>query len=160
MNSIFKIAILFLGLTLIQCSSDDEVAAGELIVNGDAFKLDNHALVSGSGITTGFVLNEKGGQGRSINIFTMHPDGNLNGNYDLRSNLIESGIANVTLYDSESNQIAGGAIEQPTGTITITRLDQDTFTIAFNDVMLDPGTASETTISGSATKTFEWIGSN
>lgn len=156
MNNIFKIVILLLSLTLIQCSSDDSNESGRLLVNGEEFKLGTALVEDGSNLIL-FTLVEKtpiAYNNRIIQVVAMHPDGTATGTYQLRSNIIETGIANIGIYDSELEQLAGGSVNQPTGTLTVTHIDGKKYKLVFNDVTLDPNTATETTISGSCLKTF------
>jgi hypothetical protein len=156
MKSLFKIAILFLVLTLVQCSSDDTAGSNSLLVNGAAFKLAPETIVEANDGSINFILGEKTdtANGRILQVFAMHTAGHATGTYELRNNSIESGVAVVALYDQEFNQIAGGSEDQPTGNLTITHYEGKRYKLTFNDVTLDPGTASETTISGSCMKTF------
>lgn len=156
MKNIFKIAILFLSLSLVQCSSDDASESATLMVNGAEYKLGT-SLVEKTQNTITFTLVEKTpstDNNRIIRIFAMHPAGNATGTYELRSDLTASGIANIAVYDAEFTPIAGGSVNQPTGTLTVTHYDANKYKLTFDDVTLDPGTATETTISGSCLKTF------
>ena len=156
MKNIFKIAILFLSLTLVQCSSDDATASDNLLVDGVAFKL-GAVRVESADNSKMFSLVEKtddaAGQ-RIIQVFAMHTNNLPSGTYELRSNLTASGVANIAIYNTSFIPIAGGSENQPTGTLTILHYQGNKYKLTFNDVVLDPGTATETTISGSTTRTF------
>ena len=155
MKNILKLFLLFIGLASIQCSNDDNVNAGTILVNGSEFKTGASPTLNilKSDSQNGFWIeireNLPSGQ-RALQIMAAHETGTHSGTYVLRSNAIGPGLATIALMDIENDQqLAGGAIEQPTGTITVTDRGNKTFEIEFNDVTLDPGTASETTISGS-----------
>lgn len=155
--------ILFLCLSFIQCNSDDDSARGSLLVNGNEFKLGTNSASHSLNIIkfendhyiSLEILEKTNSEQRSLGISLGHENNSATATYELKSNMTALGIANVALYDvANDTQIAGGAENQPTGTITVTDLGNHTFKIAFNNVVLDPGTVAETTITGSCTKTF------
>jgi hypothetical protein len=153
--------IVLTSLTLIQCSSDDNGSNEMLLVNGTEFKLGNSASwnvikFENDGYISLNLLEKTDSAQRSLGIAANYHDANsVNGTYALRSDMSTPGVANIALYAVENEtQLAGGAEVQPTGTIAVTDLGNNKYKIEFNNVVLDPGSASETTISGSLTKTF------
>jgi hypothetical protein len=155
MQRLFKIAILFLSLTLIQCSSDENIETDDLVVNGLPFKIQDGLIEKNeNNVTLTLVEEDSSLDHRKIAVFAMFDSGNASGTYNLRSNMIEPGVANAAVFNFDNEQIAGGAVEQPTGTVTISHRHGNVYKLTFNDVTLDPGTASETTISGSCTRKF------
>lgn len=163
MKSIFKIAILFLSLTLIQCSSDDGSSASSLMMNGTEFKLGTNSgetiynkIKSEGENGIWFSIRENVENGRVISIYASHEAGQRNATYTLDNDRIEPGFAIISIMnEDESQQISGGSdFSPPTGTITIKDLGNHRLKVTFNEVVLDSGTASETTISGSCTKKF------
>jgi hypothetical protein len=161
MNRIFQILILLLSLTLIQCSTD-ETSNESLLVNGAEFKIGSNSgskiyNVLASENDNGFlvrVYEKAASPARIINILVRHEPGSHSGTYTLRNNFSAPGIAGIEITDDQNHYIAGGSIDGPTGTITVTDFGNNTFKIVFNDVVLDPGMGSETMISGNFTKTF------
>jgi hypothetical protein len=159
MKSLFKIAILFFSLTLIQCSSDEDSSTSALLYDGVEFK-------TGSGSPYNTIKNESetnlwlnirektDGEAKTISIYANHVAGTHTGTYELRSNLAAPGIATIAIMDDQGNQIAGGGIEGHDGTITISDYGNNTFKITFNDVVLDFGAPGAVPISGSVYKTF------
>lgn len=155
-------------LTLAHCSDDSEPAMSFLTVNGAKFNLANN---SGSGVyniiksksesTIWLNITENAENARVISIYAMHEPGDATGIYTLRNNFIESGIAAPALYDSQGVQLAGGSSEsQPTGTVSIVDRGHNRYIVVFNEVVLDPGTATETTISGTCDKIFKLASGN
>lgn len=163
MKSLFKTIFLFLSLTLIQCSSDDDSSASALMMNGAEFKLGNNSgenvyntIKSEGESGIWFSIRENAENGRVISIYANHEAGRRNATYALDNDMIEPGFAIVAIMnEDESQQISGGSdFSPPMGTITIKDLGNHRLKVTFNDVVLDSGAASETTISGSCTKKF------
>ena len=159
MKTYIKVAILFLSLTLIQCSADDNAPATSLTYNGSEFKLG-----SGSAYNTyknesdrGIWLNirENGtAEAKNILITLNHAPGSHTGTYELRNNLAAPGIAGIAIRDDEGKQLVGGSTVGPSGTVTIEDYGNHKFKVTFNDVILDQDSAVATSIEGNCTLTF------
>lgn len=159
MKTYLKVAILFLSLTLIQCSADDNTPSASLTYNGAEFKLGN-----GSTFNTyknesdrGIWLNirENGSaDAKNILITLNHASGSHTGTYELRNNMTAPGIAGVTIMDDDGKQLAGGNTNGPSGTVTVEDYGNHKFKVTFNDVVLDQDSATETSIEGNCTLTF------
>lgn len=171
MAKLFRIIIVLMSLTLIQCSSDESnTTDSSLTVNGSEFKLGSNTgsitynmIKSQSELSVWLTIREKSENGRVISVYAMHesPNGSATGTYSLRNDMMIGGVAAPTLYGAEDNQLAGGSNEsQPTGTISINDLGGNHYIVTFNNVVLDPGTASETTITGTCNKTFNFAAGN
>lgn len=168
MKKIATLAIVLLTcFSLVRCTSDDSTGdSGMLTVNGSEFLLGTNTSTlvynrirskSDTGIWLEITENPSSGNARIISVFASHEVGTHNGTYILKNDQIASGIAIPALMDAETGeQIAGGSDEsQPLGTITITDQGSNRFKLSFDGVVLDPETATETTISGSCSKTFK-----
>ncbi len=166
MKRIIQITLLLLlSLTLIQCTSDDNKQDASLLVNGAEFRLDTNSsnhypniVASNNNYTLWLSFTEKTSDpadARTISVYAAHPEGTSTGTYQLSSSSIGPGLAVLSVMDHEGHQIAGGSDNQPTGTVSVIDYGNNKFKVSFNNVTLDPGTANETTISGSLVKTFE-----
>jgi hypothetical protein len=163
MRNAFLLSSFFLALGLTSCSSDDPAAptSDSLTVNGAAFMTANNSgatqynvIKSENGTSLWLEVFEKGGSGRRISGSLVHPQGPASGTYILKNDQLAIGIAVIALLDDAGQQLAGGSESQPTGTFSLTDNGNHRFALTFNDVVLDPGTASETHISGSCSRTF------
>lgn len=156
MTKLFKIIFLLLSLTLIQCSSDDNTSES-LMMNGTEFKPGSGRIKSEGQNAVWFTIKENKAEGaRVISVYASHASGSHTGTYVLDNDMIEAGIAVIAILDeTEEHQISGGSdFSPPSGTLTIVDYGNRRMKVTFNDVILDGGLESETTISGSCTKTF------
>ena len=160
MKNLFKILFLFLSLTLIQCSSDDDSSVSALTMNGTDFKLgsgNSNYIKTDANNRISFAIRENvANNPRVIAVYAMHAPGSRSGTYQLSNNTVENGYAVIAiLNEDETTQLAGGSmIAPPTGTIKIENHGNNHMAVTFNDVVLDGGTATETTISGTCSKGF------
>lgn len=93
---------------------------------------------------------------RIISIGFGHEPNVPNGTYILKNNEFSSGVAIPALLDEETGrQISGGTLSPPTGTISITYKGDGRYELSFNDVVMDPETATETTINGKCVGKFK-----
>jgi uncharacterized protein YcfL len=153
--------ILFLSVICSNCSSDDANDPATLFVNGAEFKLGtnsgNHQYNLIKSENTGNIwlsISEKNSPSKAISIYAAHEEGSHSGTYILKNDQIASGIAVLAIMDDSGHQVAGGALNSPSGTVTISDYGHRKFKITFNDVVLDPETGTETTITGYCVKTF------
>jgi hypothetical protein len=155
----FIAAIVLLGFS--SCSGDDDnpIQDSDLLVNGETFPTGINGsetyniMVSQTGPLT-VEIRENGGQGRTLGVMAAHAADTQSGTYEVENNEFGEGLAILYVLDSEGNQIAGGSVNDPSGTVTIVTNGGRNYTLTFNDVVLDPDTPSQTTITGSVTKTF------
>ena len=163
MRNAFLLSFFILAFGLTSCSSDDGhvSTADSVTVDGVPFLTSNNSgakkynvIEAETGTSLWFQISEKGGSGKTISVSLMHPEGSASGNYALKNDQIAAGIAVIAVMDANGHQIAGGSDNQPTGTFSLIDKGNDRYELTFKDVILDPGMASETHISGICTQAF------
>ena len=157
--------ILLVAFSLSQCSSDESITDSEmLLVNGAEFSIGTNSsshtynrITSKSETSLSLEISENTTSGaRIISIGMGHEPNAANGTYILKNNEFRSGVAIPALLDEETGrQISGGTLSPPTGTISITYKGDGRYELSFNDVVMDPGTATETTINGKCVGKFK-----
>jgi hypothetical protein len=159
MKNIFKITFLFLSLTLIQCSSDDDTSSSSgLLYNGAEFKtgqgVNYNYIKSENDGTIWFNIREKGvANPKTISIYASHEVGTHTGTYTLKPNMIGPGLAVMTIMNDQDEQLLGADYETG-GTITISDYGNHKLKVTFNDVSMSVGTAEPAIITGSCLLNF------
>jgi len=169
MNKIYKLAtILFLALSLVNCSNDDDAPSGTLFVNNENFIIGTNVAPSALHNNTTFMpggtdaedYNTRGffitngdatteANAKVVSVIIRYPTGqaSINGTYGIVDINEANPGAFVACSFSDSTGEFGGDPDTTTGTITVTDNGNNNFKLVFNNIVLkdiEGGTATKT----------------